>query len=75
MTNKALRLPAVIDKTGLSRSSIYRLIAEGKFPSPVKLSARASAWFEEDINQWLADLPNNPGQIYKEARKLLSGKV
>jgi len=75
MTNKVLRLPAVIEITGLSRSSIYRLVQEGKFPPPVKLSARASAWFEADVAQWLSDLPNNPGAIYKEARKLLDGKA
>jgi prophage regulatory protein len=72
MTNKALRLPAVIEKTGLSRSSIYRLIQDGKFPPPVKLSARASAWFEHDINEWLSDLPNNAAAIYKDARRLLT---
>jgi predicted DNA-binding transcriptional regulator AlpA len=59
----------------VSRPSIYRLVQEGKFPPPVKLSARASVWFEADIAQWLSDLPNNPGAIYKEARKLLAGKA
>lgn len=72
MPNKALRLPAVIEKTGLSRSSIYRLIQEGKFPPPVKLSARASAWFERDIDEWLNALPNNAAAIYKDARRLLN---
>ncbi|MBD3821176.1 MAG: AlpA family transcriptional regulator [Thiotrichales bacterium] len=72
MTNKVLRLPAVIEKTGLSRSSIYRLIQEGKFPPPVKLSARASAWFDDDINEWLNALPNNAASIYKDARRLLN---
>jgi len=72
MTSKVLRLPAVIEKTGLSRSSIYRLIQDGKFPPPVKLSARASAWFEHDINEWLSDLPNNAAAIYKDARRLLT---
>jgi prophage regulatory protein len=54
MTNKALRLPAVKELTGLSRSSIYRLVQLGRFPAPVKLSERASAWRESEINQWLA---------------------
>lgn len=53
MTNKALRLPAVIERTALSRSSIYRLVQLGRFPAPVKLSERASAWRESDIKQWL----------------------
>jgi len=75
MSQKIIRLPAVLEKTGLSRSSLYRLIAEGKFPRQVKLSERSAGWFEGDVNQWLSDLPNNPGAIYKEARKLLDGKA
>jgi prophage regulatory protein len=53
MTNKALRLPTVIERTGLSRSSIYRLVQLGRFPAPVKLSERASAWRESDVVAWL----------------------
>jgi len=75
MTNKALRIHAVIELTGLSRSSIYRLVQEGKFPPPVKLSLRASAWFERDVNEWLANLPHNAGAIYKASRVLLNGKA
>ena len=73
MSQKIIRLPAVLEKTGLSRSSLYRLIAEGKFPRQVKLSERSAGWFEGDVNQWLADLPNNPGAIYKAAARLLDG--
>lgn len=39
-----LRMPAVTRLTGISRSVVYRLISEGKFPPPVRMSARASAW-------------------------------
>src|SRR3546814_10722621 len=39
-----LRMRNVTSLTGLSRSLIYRLIAEGTFPRPVRMSARASAW-------------------------------
>jgi prophage regulatory protein len=50
----ALRLPRVTLKTGISRSSIYRLIAKKQFPPPSKLSERISAWDEEEIDAWLA---------------------
>jgi len=53
MTSKALRLPAVIERTALSRSSIYRLVQLGRFPEPIKLSERASAWRESDVTAWL----------------------
>ena len=59
MTNKALRLPAVKELTGLSRSSIYRLVQLGRFPALVKLSELASAWRESDINQWLSERTSN----------------
>jgi prophage regulatory protein len=48
-----LRLPAVMANIGLSRSSIYLRIAEGSFPKPVSLGARAVGWLESDIQEWL----------------------
>lgn len=50
---KLIKLPEVIEITTLSRASIYRLIAEGKFPKQVKLSTRACAWIEQDVLSWL----------------------
>lgn len=48
-----LRLPAVLKMTGLGRSTLYRLIAEGAFPPPVKLAKRAVAWRQEEVQQWV----------------------
>ena len=53
MANAVLRLPLVEARTGLSRSTIYLRIAEGSFPKPVSLGARAVGWLESDIEQWL----------------------
>ena len=53
MANTILRLPFVKARTGLSRSTIYLRIAEGSFPKPVSLGARAVGWVESDIEQWL----------------------
>lgn len=47
-----LRLPQVQARTGLSRSEIYRRIASGGFPAPVKLGERASAWPEHEVTAW-----------------------
>jgi prophage regulatory protein len=47
-----LRMPTVIRMTGLGRSTIYRLIADRKFPSPVRLGPRAVAWRRADLDQW-----------------------
>ena len=50
---KLLRLNQVRELTGLSRSSIYRLIGESAFPEPIRLSARAVAWRVVDLHAWL----------------------
>jgi prophage regulatory protein len=47
-----LRLGAVIRVTGLSRSTLYRLIADGQFPRPVRLGPRAVAWRRVDVEAW-----------------------
>lgn len=47
-----LRMATVIRMTGLGRSTIYRLIADHKFPSPVRLGPRAVAWRRTDLDQW-----------------------
>ena len=50
---KALRLPEVIAKTGLPKSTIYDAIRAGRFPAPARALAR-SIWNEEEIDAWLA---------------------
>jgi prophage regulatory protein len=49
-----LRFPAVLAKTGLSRSTIYLKISRGEFPAPVKLGQRAVGWPETAIDRWIA---------------------
>ncbi|TNF09946.1 MAG: AlpA family transcriptional regulator [Vibrionaceae bacterium] len=53
MTTAILRLPAVKARTGLSRSTIYLRISEGRFPKPVSLGGRAVGWVEAEITAWL----------------------
>jgi len=50
-----LRMSTVVHMTGLCRSTIYRLIAENKFPTPVRLSDRAVAWRQTDLDRWSAE--------------------
>ncbi len=53
MACSILRLPIVIEKTGLSRSTIYRYLGDGNFPSPIKIGYRAVGWRANDIDLWL----------------------
>jgi prophage regulatory protein len=48
-----LRLQEVIETTGLSRTTIYRKIAEGGFPPPIKLGERAVGWKDCDVFAWM----------------------
>ncbi len=52
--DKLLRLPRVEERTGLKKSSLYAGAKAGTFPAPVRLSARAVAWRESDIDRWIA---------------------
>jgi prophage regulatory protein len=52
-TQTLLRLPAVIAMTGLRRSTIYKLMAEGRFPCSRKISSRLVAWSTADIVRWI----------------------
>lgn len=46
-----MRLPAVLQATGLARSTVYRLMAEHTFPALVKLAKRAMGWRHDDVQQ------------------------
>jgi prophage regulatory protein len=50
-----LRCKTVLERTGLKRSSLYKLILNGEFPSPVKITAKAVAWPSNEINAWVVN--------------------
>ena len=50
---KLLRFPAVRERTGLSRSTIWRLERKEAFPRHHRISANAVAWIENDIAKWI----------------------
>ncbi|WP_374350026.1 helix-turn-helix transcriptional regulator [Chitinimonas sp.] len=50
-----LRLPEVLNRCGLSHSSVWRFIKAGTFPAPVVLGANSRAWVESEINGWIAE--------------------
>lgn len=52
---RLLRVNAVLERTGLTRSRLYRKIAEGTFPRQVKLSDRCAAWRESEVTVWIAE--------------------
>ncbi len=53
--DRIIRMDTVRDRTGLSRSTIYRKIAEGTFPPQIRISVNGAGWRESDIDQWVAN--------------------
>jgi prophage regulatory protein len=69
MASTFLRLPDVKARTGLSRSTIYLRVSEGKFPSPVALGGRAVGWVEAELDNWIEDQIATSRQAVKEGEK------
>lgn len=53
--NSLIRLEQVKARTGLSRSTLYAYVREGRFPAPVAISERCVAWVEGEIDGWIAE--------------------
>ena len=60
--DRMLRREEVQERTGLSRSAIYRLMREGGFPLPHRVGRRAVRWRESDLQTWLASRPLATGR-------------
>ena len=52
-SNRILKLPEVIQITGLARSTIYLWMKDKAFPTQIKLGERSVGWLEKDIQGWL----------------------
>jgi prophage regulatory protein len=67
--DRIVRLKTVLARTGLSRSTIYRKIAEGTFPAQLKISTNGTGWHESEVNRWIADPVSwRPNGAFDEVR-------
>jgi prophage regulatory protein len=53
--DRIIRLKTVVSRTSLSRSTIYRKMAEGTFPAQLRISIHGAGWHESDISRWIAN--------------------
>ncbi len=53
MSKAILRLPQVIKRTGLARSTIYLQVEQDNFPKPMSIGERSIGWLESDIEAWI----------------------
>ena len=56
MLPKILRRKDIGNQFGLSRSTIYAMMANGRFPKPVKLGHRAVGWRSDDLQTWFENM-------------------
>ena len=59
---KILRMPDLVLRTGLSRTTIYRKIKEGTFPAQLRISDHCCGWRESSLERWM----ENPGSYRQE---------
>lgn len=52
---RVLRLPEVITKTGLSRTTLYTMSKAGHFPESISLGGKAMGWIEAEIDHWIEE--------------------
>lgn len=53
--DRIIRIQTVLDRTGLSKSTLYRKMKDGTFPAKAEISAHGVGWHERDIDRWVAD--------------------
>ena len=63
---KFLRMDDLREKVGLSRSQIYKLIADGAFPKQNKVGERISVWQESEVEEWMVSKINIEEELESE---------
>jgi prophage regulatory protein len=53
--DRIIRLRTVLNRTGLSRSTLYRKITEGTFPAQLRISIHGAGWRESEIDRWVRE--------------------
>ena len=56
MEDKLLRLPEVMKRTGLARSTVWKWVSDGKLPKPIKLSRRVTVWKSSELDRYIKEL-------------------
>ena len=48
-----VRMSRLVEMIGLSRSTVWKLLSEGKFPNPIRLGPRSIGWRIKDVEDWI----------------------
>ena len=63
MQDRLLRRRQVEEITGMSRSTIYKMMQNGEFPRPVRIGPAAVRWRASDITAWVESRPVARGEF------------
>jgi prophage regulatory protein len=66
---RILRQPKVLERTGFAKSSLWKLIKDGDFPQPIRLTKRTIGWLESDIELYIERLCNKPWTPHETCRR------
>lgn len=65
---RVLRLHDVLNRTGVSRSTLYAMIKTGEFPSPIALGPNSRGWLESVTEEWVRSRPTVDLRRHADAR-------
>lgn len=60
---RLIRLHEVLNKTGVSKTHLYRLMNNNEFPQSVSLGLRSVSWVESEVNQWIEQKINKRDEV------------
>ena len=63
MTDRLLRTSDVLERTSVSRRTIYDWMRDGLFPRPIQIGPRAVRWLESEVDEWFASRPRADIQV------------
>lgn len=64
-----LKIKQVLELVPVGKTTLYKMIDDGKFPRPIRLSERAVAWRKSDILQWIDNLETTKKEQYHARSK------
>lgn len=58
MSEKLLRLKQVVERTNISKATIWRWVKDGTFPKPIRITSRVTVWKNSDVEAYIASVTN-----------------
>ncbi len=53
ITERFLRMPEIVERTGLCKATIYNKINDGSFPKQIPIGSNIVVWLESDLQDWM----------------------